>query len=234
MTAKALFQQVKDHVLTRIQSGQLKVDDRVPSEAELVTALGVSRMTANRALKELTEAGHLVRIAGGGTFVADRRTRGELLSIRDIADEIEERGKRHTAKVLAHQKIRASEALANQFMIAPGSPLFQARVLHLQDDEPITLEERWVNPLSAPDFLEVDLTRETSYSYLTRAAPLQEAEHSIRAVMTSPEITYILKLKTHEPALLLHRRTFSGGRVATVADLWSAGSRYEISGRFQP
>ena len=59
-----LYQQLKDHVLRSIRSGNLRPRDRVPSESELVQQFGVSRMTANRALRELARDGYVVRQAG--------------------------------------------------------------------------------------------------------------------------------------------------------------------------
>ena len=68
---KPRYQQVKDLIIDQISCGSLRPNDRVPSENELVEATGVSRMTANRALRELTSEGYVERIAGSGTFVAD-------------------------------------------------------------------------------------------------------------------------------------------------------------------
>ena len=49
------------------------------------SSLPVSRMTVNRALRELVAEGWLVRTtAGSGSFVADRRTESPLLAIRNI------------------------------------------------------------------------------------------------------------------------------------------------------
>ena len=58
-----------------IRSGAWAPGARVPSENELVESFGISRMTANRALRELTADGFLARVPGVGTFVqgADRR-----------------------------------------------------------------------------------------------------------------------------------------------------------------
>ncbi|MGO4843176.1 GntR family transcriptional regulator, partial [Rhizobiaceae sp. 2RAB30] len=57
--ASPLYEQGKDYVLKNIGSGEWSKDQRLPSENELVTALGVSRMTVNRALRELTSEGYL-------------------------------------------------------------------------------------------------------------------------------------------------------------------------------
>ena len=89
-----LYLQVKSHILDNIGSGKWRAATRVPSENDIVRSFGVSRMTANRALRELRDEGVLVRIAGVGSFVADRHARAHPLQIRGIADEIRERGHR--------------------------------------------------------------------------------------------------------------------------------------------
>lgn len=65
-----LYRKVKAHIIDQIQNGQLGADQRIPSENELVRKLNISRMTVNRALRELTQEGWLRRIQGVGTFVA--------------------------------------------------------------------------------------------------------------------------------------------------------------------
>ena len=72
---KPRYQQVKDMIIGRISRGELRPADRVPSEHELVAAMHVSRMTANRALRELTTEGYVERVAGRGTYVSDLRAR---------------------------------------------------------------------------------------------------------------------------------------------------------------
>ena len=68
---KPRYQQLKEMIIERISNGELRPADRVPSENELVESMNVSRMTANRALRELNDEGYVERVAGKGTFVAD-------------------------------------------------------------------------------------------------------------------------------------------------------------------
>uniref|UniRef100_UPI002FCC1B16 GntR family transcriptional regulator n=1 Tax=Hydrogenophaga sp. TaxID=1904254 RepID=UPI002FCC1B16 len=75
----ARYQQVKDFVSRKIQDGTWKAGDRLPSEHELVVQFGLSRMTVNRALRELVEQGRIKRIAGVGSFVADDKPQANLL-----------------------------------------------------------------------------------------------------------------------------------------------------------
>ncbi|TIP32090.1 MAG: GntR family transcriptional regulator, partial [Mesorhizobium sp.] len=65
-TASPLYEKVKEYILTNIGTGKWSKDRKLPSENEFVAALGVSRMTVHRALRELTSAGFLIRLQGVG------------------------------------------------------------------------------------------------------------------------------------------------------------------------
>src|ERR1700689_5679220 len=119
-----LYLKVKRHILENIDSGKWGAAARVPSENQIVKSFGVSRMTANRALKGVRDEGVLVRIAGVGSFVADRHARAHPLEIRSIAEEIRERGHTHRAQIVALERVRAVADLAEDFRVAPRSELF--------------------------------------------------------------------------------------------------------------
>ena len=79
----------------------------MPSEAELVAQFGVSRMTVNRALRELQAEGLVDRVQGVGTFAAQLHRVSSTLTIRDLHEEIEARGHRHHAEVHLAREERA-------------------------------------------------------------------------------------------------------------------------------
>jgi GntR family histidine utilization transcriptional repressor len=234
LALQPLYLQVKNHILNNIDSGRWTTSARVPSENELVREFGVSRMTANRALRELSDEGVLVRIAGVGSFVANRAPTAHPLEIRDIAEEIRARGHVHRAELIARERVRAVAALAEDFGVAPKSELYFSAIVHYENDVPILLEERHVLPKIGPDYLKIDFTGTTAHDYLMRVAPLQAAEHLLRAVMPDERVRALLGMKRREPCLLVIRRTWSAGVIASVARLHYPGSRYEMSGRAQP
>jgi GntR family histidine utilization transcriptional repressor len=229
-----LYLQVKRHILENIGSGKWGTSTRVPSENEIVKSFGVSRMTANRALRELRDEGVLVRIAGVGSFVADRHARAHPLAIRGIADEIRDRGHLHRAEIISLERIRAAAELAEDFGIAPCSELYCSLIVHFENDRPIQLEDRYVLPELAPDYMNIDFGRTTPHDYLVRVAPLQEAEHLLRAEMPDDRTRELLSMKPNEPCLVVVRRTWTAGQIASVARLYYPGSRYEMSGHFRP
>ncbi len=232
--AAARYLQVKDFILERIAGGTLRAGERVPSENELTRTLTVSRMTANRALRELAADGVLVRVAGVGTFVAEQRVHAHPLEVRNIADEIRARGHEYRVKVLALDSVSASRELAERCGVKPGAQLDYSLLTHFEDAAPLQVEERYVNPQVAPGYLRNDFSRTTPHEFLIRVAPLQRAEHIVRALVPERRIRRLLRLEAGEACLLIMRRTFSHGRIASVADLYHPGSRYELAASCQP
>jgi GntR family histidine utilization transcriptional repressor len=230
----AAYIRVKAHILDRIGAGDWAPRDRVPSENELVREFGVARMTVNRAVRELAQEGFLTRVKGDGTYVADRRSHGHPLRIRNIAEEITERGSRHDAEVLELGTLRAGPDDAAAFDLATGAPLFRSLILHREDGRPLQLEDRLVSPIVAPDYLDQDFTARTPYDYLIAVAPLAQAEHVVQATMPDPDVRRLLEMGAGEPCLLIRRRTWTVDAVASTALLYHPGDRFDLAGRFTP
>jgi GntR family histidine utilization transcriptional repressor len=229
-----LYERIKNLILTQIASGGWAAAQRIPSENDLVRQVGASRMTVNRALRELTDAGYLVRVQGVGTFVADRRAQGHPLAIRNIADEILARGHLHTAQVMSLERCTATAELAGRFNLRAGHQLLHSRMVHKENGLPIQLEDRYVNPAVAPGYLEQDFTVTTPNAYLMQVAPLQTVEHIVQAARTDTQTAQLLQMDASEPCLVLHRRTWTQGAVATAVTLSHPASRFELQGQFNP
>ena len=231
--AAPLYAQVKTHILQKIQSGDWAPGARIPSENELVEHFGISRMTANRALRELTSDGLLSRVPGVGTFVKTAAPHSSLVEVRNIAEEIAGRGHRHDCKVVRAETITPHEALAAQFEQRTPSRLYHVVILHRENGVPVQVEDRYVNPFLIPDFLAQDFTRTTPTAYLLATAPVDELEHTVEAVIPDREQRQLLDITGGEPCLALHRRSWSQGQVATVAILLYPSSRYALYSRYR-
>ncbi len=229
-----LYQQVKDHILGRIETGEWTPDMKIDSENSLVETMGVSRMTVNRALRELTAEGKLVRLQGVGTFVARQKPQSELLEIRSIAREITERGGKHSCDIHLLQQEKGSPEVASEMDLEANAPVYHAIMVHRDNGIPIQLADRYINPVMAPDFLEQDFTRITPSDYLMGISPAMEVEHIIEAMMPDEWSSDLLEIPRTEPCLILHRRTWVSDKVATTSRFIYPGSRHKIGSRFQP
>lgn len=228
------YEQVKSWIREHIASGQWRPGAAVPSEAALVEQFAISRMTANRALRELAAEGLVTRVQGSGTRVAELHRISSRLVIRDIHEEVAERGHAHTARVLLAAEEKADAPLAEAFGLRKGAKLFHTVLVHAENGVPIQYEDRWVNPASAPDYLATDFTRVSPTSHLLEHAPLTEASYCIEACLPSAQEAKELGIRKSEACLVMKRRTVSGAKVASVARLVYPGSRYSIAGNFQP
>ena len=91
-SAPAHYARVKRHLLDGMARGDWPAGARLPSESELVAQFGLSRMTVNRALRELVQEGLIERVQGVGSFVAQLHRIASTLNVRDLHEEIAERG----------------------------------------------------------------------------------------------------------------------------------------------
>ena len=226
------YRQIKDFILRNIHAGKWREGDRVPSEHALTREFRVSRMTVNRALRELTAEHVITRVKGGGTYVARPIYESTLVEIKSIAAEIAGRGHEHTSDVLALERCTVDPALAAELGLRRSARAFHSLLLHRENVMPIQIEDRWVNPAIAPEYDLQDFRRMTPNEYLMRVAPLQRVEYRIEALLPDTITRRRLSMASGEPCLLLHRRTWSQGQVASVVDLWHPGQRYQFTGHF--
>lgn len=232
-SASPLYEKVKDFVLGNIGSGKWVQNARLPSENDLVSSLGVSRMTVHRALRELTSEGHLRRVQGVGTFVAPPKAQSTLIEISNIITEIKGRGSRHRADVILLERVAQPDpAILSAFEFEGVKPVDHSLVVHFENDVPLQLEERYVNPELVSNYLDQDFTSVATYEYLQRCTPLTEIEHLISAVPAGPENARLLQMHERDSCLVLHRKTWTGPIVATVNTFTHVGSRYSLGSRY--
>ena len=229
-----LFQQVKTHIIKRIENGEWTAESRIPSENQIVEQFKISRSTAHRALRELTAEGYLVRVQGVGTFVAPRKPHFTLLEIRSIADEITRLGGTHSSDVHMVAEEIVTPELAVDMGIMEGGKVFHSTLVHRSNGKPLQIEDRYVNPEFAPYYLEQDFVQITPSEHLFQMGPLTEAEHTIEAIMPDENAKKLLEIHDNEPCLVIHRRTWSNEIVVTKAILIHPGTRFRPSGRFRP
>jgi GntR family histidine utilization transcriptional repressor len=231
--AEPAYQRVKNVVTEQISAGHWTEGELLPSENQLVQVLGLSRMTINRAFRELVSEGQVARLMGVGTFIARRKGSSPLVEVRNIADEVRARGRHYWAEVVLLRAETADRSVAEELELTAGTKVFHSMVVHFEDELPIQLEDRFVRPDRAPDYLEQDFTRDTPNTYLSRAAPLQRGEHIVEAGLGSAEECRLLGIGGGEPCLLIRRRTWSANRPTSVARLVLPGSRYRLEGSFE-
>ncbi len=232
--ALAPYARVKQHLKDGLAAGRWAPGALMPSEAELVARFGVSRMTVNRALRELQAEGLVQRTQGVGTFAAPLHKVSSTLTISDVHDEIVARGHRHTAQVHLQRAEPAGAALAAQLGVAAGTEVAHVLIVHLEDGVPLQCEDRFVNLAEAPGFLQADFTRHTPTHVLFDSTALWRAQYQVEAARPTTQEARLLGVPADEPCLVVVRRTFSRRAPITIARLVHPGRRYTLQGEFEP
>ncbi|MEY2689548.1 MAG: hypothetical protein RL375_3747 [Pseudomonadota bacterium] len=230
----APYARVRDHLKTGLAQARWRPGELMPSEADLVAQFGVSRMTANRALRELLNEGLVTRVQGVGTFAAELNRVSSTLTIRNLQEEIAERGHRHHAEVQVQRQEHATLGLAEQLGLNEGDPVFHTLIVHFDNGLAIQCEDRYVNPAAAPDYLGADFTQTTPTRYLLDVAPLWDAQYTISASTATEQEARLLGIAPGAPCLVIVRRTIFGQVPITLARLVHPGDRYQLAGSFSP
>ena len=243
------YQRIKNAILDNIHSGKWQAGNAISTEMALAEEFGVSRMTVNRALKELSEERVLERRQGSGTFVAQQQFNHTFVEVRNIAEDLKSANRDYEAKVVSKRAITADmldDALRDKFDIAVPNGregkvlnekpsletpvLYEVKIIHFADGQPIQFEERWVDANKVPKFIEQDFSIVNTSDYLIAESPLERGSYTIRALAAPDDIAGFLQITSQSPTLVLCRQTYSAGQVVTFVKMWHAGERYQFSG----
>ncbi|WP_198333951.1 UTRA domain-containing protein [Psychrobacter namhaensis] len=236
------YQRIKNAILDNIHSGKWQAGNAISTEMALAEEFGVSRMTVNRALKELSEERVLERRQGSGTFVAQQQFNHTFVEVRNIAQDLKSANRDYEAKVVSKRAVTADmldEELRRKFDIekdhgvdnsSHAPVLYEVKIIHFADGQPIQFEERWVDAHKVPEFMAQDFSVVNTSEYLIAKSPLERGSYTIRAIAAPDEIARFLQIAPQSPTLVLRRQTYSAGQVLTFVKMWHAGDRYQFSG----
>ncbi|MGP5503871.1 UTRA domain-containing protein [Psychrobacter celer] len=235
------YQRIKNAILDNIHSGKWQAGKAISTEMALAEEFDVSRMTVNRALKELSEERVLERRQGSGTFVAQQQFNHTFVEVRNIAQDLRSANRDYQAQVVSKRVITASmldDELRRKFAIdsvattgeRSAAVLYEVKIIHFADAQPIQFEERWVDAQKLPEFIEQDFSIINTSEYLIAKSPLERGSYTIRALAAPDEIAALLQIAPQSPTLVLSRQTYSAGKVLTFVKMWHAGERYQFSG----
>ena len=166
-----LYVQVADYVREKIYSKEWGVDERIPSEHELMAMLHLSRGTVQKGIRSLVEEGLLVQQRGRGTFVIQpvvARPSGNQL--HSFAESTNEQGIEFVTKVADKRIERANRVCAQSLEIAEGSPYLYLMRVRLVEDEPVMLIESRINLEPCPGLENVDFEHEGLFNAVERTS----------------------------------------------------------------
>ncbi len=204
-----LYYQISNYILEKIASGELKPDERIPSEGDLSSIFHVSRMTAREAITRLVNEGILYRKQGKGTFVSQPRIERQTNRLTGFFEDMLERGLRPSSKVFEIEVIGADRHVSKLLHLNEGEPAIRIRRLRLANDEPMAFQVVHLPEKLCPQLVQEDLSSQSLYGLLEKKYGLRlvRAEERIQAVKAGVREAALLG-KRDLPLLAIERVTY--------------------------
>jgi DNA-binding GntR family transcriptional regulator len=213
MARVPIYQMIADDLRAQIASGELPVASQLPSEAELASRYGVSRMTVRQAMDQLENAKLVVRHRGSGSFVRDAtsHTRG-VKGLRSFAAELTAGGSTVDSRIVAQERRESAPAeVAAELALAKSSQYVRLARVRLVDGTPASYQEAWIPFSVAPGLTREDLIDGSLYRTLAvrYGVELGWADQVISSTLATAEIADLLEEKVGNSLLTIRRTTYS-------------------------
>jgi GntR family transcriptional regulator len=209
---------------------RLGVGDAIPSERQLSTDLGVSRLTVRAALDELVREGYIVRRRGSGTFVSEPKIAQEL-TMTSFTDDMRRRGMSPGSRTLSLEIVPAGARLGRILHVSPSERVLVAQRLRLADRETMAIEDLHVREALVPGLSARELEELSFYELLRERYGIEivGGMQTIEATVTNEEESSALGVPLHSPAFLFERvtRADTGAIVEYVRSIYR-GDRYRL------
>ena len=212
-----------------IRTGVVKPGERMPTEAELVEAYGVSRTTARRALDELRREGVVERQPGKGTFLRQPRLNAAIPHLHSITDEIEQLGYKAGTVPLSVEEAAADETVAEQLAINVGDPVLVVKRIRTADDQPVYVATSTLNITTFPELRKTKMNQGMypQFEALT-GRRMSRGVQWLSAVPASAAVARSLQLRSGAPVLRLELIVyFEGDLPVETVDGYFHGRRYK-------
>ena len=175
-------------------------------------------------MQDLNDAGIVERKRKGGTQVRPDPVTRATLDIPITRVEVEARGARYGYQMLARGHEMTPPPVASAFGLSAPEEMLHIEALHLADDAPFILEDRWVSLGTCPEIVDVDLSVQSANEWLVMHKPYDRMDLRFYAVNANGEMAARLNVSEGAALLVIERSTWIGKRpITTVRSVTTPG-----------
>lgn len=221
---------VRDEIRARILNRIYQPGDKLPRDKDIALELGCARTTVHRAMQDLSLAGLVERKRKGGTHVRTDPVTRATFDIPITRREVEQRGAKYNYQMISRELEDTPMEIMARFGIQQPARMLHVKALHLADNRPYILEDRWIDTNSTPDILEVDLATESANEWLVRHSPYSRLEVRFSAVNADEKSAKYLATPLGSALFVIERTTWIGPAPITTV-LAVAAPGYQLSAK---
>lgn len=177
-----LYYQLKEVLRSFIESAE--AGSELPTESDLCEMFSISRSTVRQAIRELEYDGYVTREKGRGTFTFKPKLEQDfLVELKSFHQEMQEKGLRHSTKLLQMEKATPNEKICNELRLPRTDTVLVIERLRFIEAEPFVVVTTYVPVALAPGLVERHLEDESLYDVLEQnfGYSIQRAERHLEA-----------------------------------------------------
>ena len=200
--ASPLYLQLARQLGDAVRNGRYQVHEALPSERNLSDSLGVSRVTARKAIDQLVEQGLVVRKRGSGNYIAPH-IELPLSRLSSFSEELSRRGYTPSSRWLARGIVTAAADEHLSLGLSPAALVARLERLRLADNVVVAYE---VSVLPQTVLLNPHEVEGSLYEYLTRTkqSPARALQH-IKAQNAPAKLAEQLGIPVGQAVLFITR-----------------------------
>ena len=206
----ALYLQVKEILIQRIQDKVWTPGNLIPTEQELMQEFDVSRTTLRQAINMLVQDGLLEKKQGRGTVVkAQPLFGGSLGRLRGLAEEVAERGLTANSKLLRVDFMSHLYYETSMLDLEKGEEILVIERIRFTDETPIALERSCWPAYIGKVLTKYDLNNAKFYEILeNNEIFLKRAKDRVSAINATLYEADLLGVRGGEALLEMQRLSF--------------------------
>jgi len=232
-----LYIQVKNWVLERIESGDFKLGEKIPTELELESKLGVSRGTIREAFRDLITEGYVIRIPGKGTFIKSReKDTWSIDTLVSVADAFDQKKISYTTKIIDLKTEKADSEISLKLKLGNNSDIIRINRVRSIDGRPVHLSTSFLPIELGFPLLSLDLRDKSLYKVMDEVLgiKIERVERIVHAKLADAWETRHLNLTGVSAILVLIGTAYNplGIPVETsIARFSSENFKFEIQSK---
>jgi GntR family transcriptional regulator len=161
-SAIPIHTQFRAHLLRRIERGELRKGQKLPSEREYADQLGVSLAPIRQAILDLVKEGYLNRTRGRGTFVQEAKVDEKIAILSSFSQSMRAKGLDPDIHILFRGLVTADPAIGDALRTQERK-LLHIRRLASVEGEPVALLDAFLSPQTFPKILHAELAEDSLY-----------------------------------------------------------------------
>ena len=224
-----LYLRLADALTEKIINGTYPEGSLLPSERELCEQFNLSRTTVRQALQELAQKGYAKSLYGKGTVVIRPQIRQELSAIYSFDEDMRRLGKTPRTQILDFVEILANTAIASQFGLPVGTPLYRIMRLRLADDEPMLLETNYLPISRCPNLSRIELENSSLYRLINMryGVTIDLAEETFEPIMLRPMEAQLLGTVPDALGMVIERISYEDDKIVEISKSVSPSYKFK-------